>query len=434
MFTTIIGVFATLFLLGSIFSIWSQRAAFSTWKPVPATVVDQSIQREENLLDDGGLANVLGDGGVEGLKKITKVIDGGTDDDAVVDATFLVKGVRKIAYQYYINAKAYISTTVYFHGGGSSDEVLDRFPVGRTVTAYVDPSRPSRSYMIATPFFRGYAGALMSLWVLSLLLILDLSATGDSPTFPKHWLPYVAGWWILGSIAVFDYASLRGPFTLSAAITAVFYFTLASLPYLIPWAKVNLLPSIAGYVRPLLPSSVPENAGLYVVGTVAAVGFLLFALLLLWMGLSLAWGSYKFRTSYLPVQGTVIVSEIRKELHSTGGGGGASSPRSYLYYWPEVQFEYMVDGKVLDTGVYAAANTVAGARDAVTDEMRQLLERYSVGSVHKARFDPRQPHVAYFVAEPVSTGVIYTLAFSLLLFPIPIGLVIAFVRFKLEGG
>jgi len=45
-------VFAILFLVGGTWSIWSQRAPFRSWQPVPARVVDQSVERESSLLDD----------------------------------------------------------------------------------------------------------------------------------------------------------------------------------------------------------------------------------------------------------------------------------------------------------------------------------------------------------------------------------------------
>lgn len=396
---TIIGIIATLFLLAGIYGIWRQKGPFTTWKPVPALVIDQSLQRERHLFDDKSLHNIVGADTIDTLRKLQQRLEG----DTVQDAGLIQTNVRTIVYQYQVDGTAYTSSMVYLDHEGSSDDLFDRFPVGRKVTAYVHPTRPGRSYLIPTPKFLGYGMVLVCLWVLSLLVAIDWVTIdgGMQSQVPANWLPYMACWWGAGVVAVIHYASLRGPFTAGAAICSLLYFVLASLPYLIPWTNAHAIPWVSAHLGPLLAEYLPATTGIYVLLALFGGGLIgLVVVLPLWAVASVAWESHQFHTAFVPVQATVIVSELRKARR--GGSSGKSSP--YMYYWPEIQFEYTVDDKTYDSGVYAPTNTVAGARHEPTVKMHEVLAAYPVGSVHTARYNAEQPHIAYLTADEASWG------------------------------
>jgi len=123
-------------------------------------------------------------------------------------------------------------------------------------------------------------------------------------------------------------------------------------------------------------------------------------LLPLWFVATQSYEAYRFHNRFLPVQATVIVSEVRKETR--GGGSGTRPP--YLYYWPEIQFEYRVNGKDYDTGVYAPSNALAGAIGEPNDAMHAILADYPLNSTREARYDPAQPHIAYLTADTSGFG------------------------------
>lgn len=429
--STTISVFAIIFLLGGIYGIWSQRAPFGAWQSVPASVVDQSVERESNLLDDPALEAAVGAGTAQAIKGLAQTLTG----DDVTDADMLRKNVRRISYRYYFDGKPHTSSMVYLGSEGSSDDLFDRFPVGRTVTAWVDPSSPGRSYLIPTPRFLGYGLVLTALLMLSLLVGIDVVKAdgGFRLEFPGNWLPYMILWWLAGIAAVIHYASLRGPFSVGGAVFALVYFVLASLPVLIPWAKTHLVPWLNAHGGPWLAGLLPEGTAMTVFAAITG-GFLVLLLVVLplWFAAMQSYEASRFHNEFQPVQARVIVSEIRKE---TRGGGGQTHP-TYQFYWPEIQFEYTVNGTRYDTGVYAPSNSYAGAIGKPNEAMRAILADYPLNSTHEARYDPAHPHIAYLTAETGGFGefAITTLKYLLYIVVIPLVLLYGVIILRAKLG
>ena len=66
--------------------------------------------------------------------------------------------------------------------------------------------------------------------------------------------------------------------------------------------------------------------------------------------------------------------------------------------WPEIQFDYTVQGQHFNTGVYSPSHMI-GQTGEPSDEMREIIANYPVGSTHTARYDPDEPHLAFLFVE-----------------------------------
>ena len=381
---TAIWIVSSLLLLAGLFGIWRQHFPFSRWQPVPAWIVEQHVDREQDIIENVGGA--LG-GAVKALK-------GKIESDGVTDVRFLVQNQRVVTYKYDVAGQSYTSSNVFLSWEDSSIDLVERFPPDRVTTAYVDPMDPSRSYLIAYPLFRSYGMALTALLGFS-VAFLSIGQAEFDPVAPKSWLPYVLVWWSLGLAAVGHYAWLRGPFSVGGAITSLLYFTAASLPYLIPWAGEHAVPWINTRVAPLVAESLSANMVSYVGAGVFATFFIgMIIVLPLWFAGSKARMAERFESVYVPVDVEISLSELRKNKSFSG----TKDSVGHWYYWPEIQFDYTVQGQHFNTGVYSPSHTI-GQTGEPSDEMREIIANYPVGSTHTARYDPDEPHLAFLFVE-----------------------------------
>ena len=391
--TQVVGFFAVLMLVAGAWSIWTQHHAFTHWESVPAVIVDQAVQRESNLLDDPALEAVAGETGVEMIRGLVNAFEG----DDYTNADLLRSNVRRITYHYHAEGKTYTSSMVHLDSEASSDELFDQFPIGRTVTAWINPANTSRSYLVAKPRMGGYILVLLAMIAFSLLFAIEV--VGDEHrfklVFPTNWAPYVALWAVVGLLAAAHFAWLGGAISAGWVFGLLLYFTLISLPVTLPIVKPPLtswIESLFGFNFTIL---ILRDWALNCLA-IAVVGFFIALLITpVLIAASSTYQAYRFHQIFEPVQARIIVSEIRKETR--GRSDGASS--LYQFYWPEIQFEYQVAGVTYDTGVYSKSNGLEGASGGPTDQMHAIISKFPVGSTHPARYDPKQPHIAYLAAN-----------------------------------
>ena len=94
----------------------------------------------------------------------------------------------------------------------------------------------------------------------------------------------------------------------------------------------------------------------------------------------------RFESVYVPVDVEISLSELRKKKSFSGTKDGVG----HWYYWPEIQFDYTVQGQHFNTGVYSPSHMI-GQTGESSDEMREIIANYPVGSTHTARA-PRLQH------------------------------------------
>jgi hypothetical protein len=388
---TVFAVFATLALLVSAGAIVWHRHIITRWKAVDAMILGEEIAHEAHLSEDTGRGRLF-----EGIAQ-SRVGRRLGRDDAAVHAGLIHENVRRIEYRYRHDGRWYTSTSLGLGNTRERVRHLELFPVGRTVTARVNPADPSHSILLWRPAFRSYAGALFALWLLSVIASADLHEIPqpDWVTLPESWTVQVAAWWLLGIVAIAHFVRLGGQFTRGAVMTAAVYFGFASSPHLLPWAMDNLWPPIARRIPPHLPEGGMETVALYALGGLLVAGGTLLVLLIVWSVVATLVDAYRFHRSFVPVDATITLSEIRKEVR--GSASGKSSP--YWWYWPEIRFEYQVVGRRHDTGVYAPSTTYGGARGGITPAMQAIVDGHPVGSTHRARHDPKRPQVAWLVSD-----------------------------------
>lgn len=116
---TAVWIVSSLLLLAGLFGIWRQHFPFSRWQPVPAWIVEQRVDREQDIIEKVGGA--LG-GAVEALK-------GKIESDGVTDVRFLVQNQRVVTYKYDVAGQRYTSSNVFLSWKDSSIDLAERYRV-----------------------------------------------------------------------------------------------------------------------------------------------------------------------------------------------------------------------------------------------------------------------------------------------------------------
>ena len=163
------------------------------------------------------------------------------------------------------------------------------------------------------------------------------------------------------------------------------------------------MPWINTRIAPLVAESLSANIVSYVGAGLFATFFIgMIIVLPLWFAGSKARMAERFKSVYVPVDVEISLSELRKKKSFSG----TKDSVSHWYYWPEIQFDYTVQGQHVNSGVYSPSHMI-GQTGEPSDEMREIIANYPVGSTHTARYDPDEPHLAFLFVEK-SAGMIRT--------------------------
>ena len=116
------------------------------------------------------------------------------------------------------------------------------------------------------------------------------------------------------------------------------------------------------------------------VGWIIVILFVLVAVAILTgVGGWFLYNDWRVNNEFLPVEATIITSEVG--VHSDSDG---------TTYYPDIAFSYEVDGNLYSSGNYRNDGVSSSGRSS----KQRIVRQYAVGSKHEAWYDPQKPSVA----------------------------------------
>ena len=190
-----------IFVLGSLYQIRRQQLALTNWPTVKALVTSHDL----------GKLQATPNSNRPGIR------------------AYGVSWEPLVTYEYEFEGQAYTSSKVIWEGEARkrswAEGVLARYPIGNSVTAYINPSNPGQAYLERHRRFGIYAIALSAVLVVCVAICMHFEMNPY-----VHRIPIMAIWYGVVIAAIVHYGMLPGRWGIGATIGMLCFLGIGVLP------------------------------------------------------------------------------------------------------------------------------------------------------------------------------------------------------------